>query len=59
MLMLGLPDRFIDHGDHQKLLAAEGLDAGGIERSIRSRFGAWVKPHATAVDPDPLKPLAP
>ena len=44
MLMLGLPDRFIDHGDHQKLLAAEGLDAGGIERSIRTRFGQWVAP---------------
>jgi len=44
MLMLGLPDRFIDHGDHQKLLAAEGLDAGGIERSIRTRFGQWVTP---------------
>jgi 1-deoxy-D-xylulose-5-phosphate synthase len=48
MLMLGLPDRFIDHGDHQKLLAAEGLDAGGIERSIRSRFGDWVEPLGTA-----------
>jgi 1-deoxy-D-xylulose-5-phosphate synthase len=47
ILMLGLPDRFIDHGDHQKLLAAEGLDAGGIERSIRNRFARWVAPLAT------------
>ena len=40
--MLGLPDRFIDHGDHQALLALEGLDAAGVERSLRKEFGAWV-----------------
>jgi 1-deoxy-D-xylulose-5-phosphate synthase len=38
MLHLGLPDRFIDHGDQSTLLAGEGLDAAGIERSIRTRF---------------------
>lgn len=38
LLHLGLPDRFIDHGDHQKLLAMEGLDAAGIEASIRARM---------------------
>ncbi len=32
---LGLPDRFIDHGDHATLLALEGLDAAGIEASVR------------------------
>ena len=37
-LHLGLPDRFIDHGDSQTLLAACGLDASGIERSIITRF---------------------
>jgi 1-deoxy-D-xylulose-5-phosphate synthase len=37
-LMLGLPDRFIDHGDHQQLLASVGLDGIGIEASIRNRF---------------------
>jgi len=37
-LHLGLPDRFIDHGDSQVLLAACGLDASGIERSIITRF---------------------
>ncbi|MBI3546779.1 MAG: hypothetical protein HY081_09360, partial [Gammaproteobacteria bacterium] len=31
---LGLPDRFIEHGDHQQLLAACGLDAAGIRRAI-------------------------
>ena len=35
-LLLGLPDRFIDHGDAAKLLAAVGLDAAGIEKSVRS-----------------------
>ncbi|TAK42840.1 MAG: 1-deoxy-D-xylulose-5-phosphate synthase [Betaproteobacteria bacterium] len=36
VLLLGLPDRFIDHGDPAKLLASVGLDAAGIERSIRA-----------------------
>jgi 1-deoxy-D-xylulose-5-phosphate synthase len=35
---LGLPDRFIDHGDPAKLLASCGLDAAGIAKSIRERF---------------------
>ena len=36
---LGLPDRFIDHGDPGVLLASVGLDAHGIGQSIRERFG--------------------
>lgn len=39
LLHLGLPDRFIDHGEQSALLASVGLDAAGIERSIRARFG--------------------
>lgn len=35
---LGLPDRFIDQGDHQALLAIEGLDAKGIEAAIRGKI---------------------
>ena len=38
VLQLGLPDRFIEHGDPAKLLAGVGLDAVGIEASIRARF---------------------
>ena len=38
LLQLGLPDVFIDHGDQAHLLANVGLDAAGIERSIRARF---------------------
>ncbi|MDX1375768.1 MAG: transketolase C-terminal domain-containing protein, partial [Burkholderiales bacterium] len=35
ILLLGLPDRFIDHGDPARLLASVGLDAPGIERAVR------------------------
>ena len=35
VLLLGLPDRFVEHGDPAKLLASVGLDAAGIEKSIR------------------------
>jgi 1-deoxy-D-xylulose-5-phosphate synthase len=37
-LNLGLRDVFIEHGDPAKLLAMQGLDAAGIEKSIRDRF---------------------
>ncbi len=47
-LHLGLPDRFVDHGDHAALLALEGLDAAGIEASIRRAFPALVGPAAEA-----------
>ncbi len=40
VLMLGLPDEFVEHGDPAKLLAMCGLDAAGIEQSILKRFGA-------------------
>ncbi len=38
ILHLGLPDRFIDHGEQGALLAGAGLDAAGIEAAIRTRF---------------------
>jgi 1-deoxy-D-xylulose-5-phosphate synthase len=38
LLQLGLPDVFIEHGDPVKLLAMQGLDAVGIERSVRQRW---------------------
>jgi len=31
---LGLPDRFVEHGEHSALLSQCGLDAKGIETSI-------------------------
>ena len=39
ILLLGLPDRFIDHGDPARLLASVGLDAEGIQKSIRTVLG--------------------
>ncbi|VVE52897.1 1-deoxy-D-xylulose-5-phosphate synthase [Pandoraea anhela] len=38
ILQLGLPDRFIDHGDPALLLSGLGLDAAGIAKSICERF---------------------
>ena len=51
LLMLGLPDTFIDHGDPAFLVAQCGLDAKGIAAAIARRFGstagkAWSKPAA-------------
>jgi 1-deoxy-D-xylulose-5-phosphate synthase len=42
-LHLGLPDQFIDHGDPVQLMSMAGLDAAGIERSVRDRFGALLR----------------
>jgi 1-deoxy-D-xylulose-5-phosphate synthase len=38
LLRLGMPDRFIDHGDPAALLKECGLDAVGIAAAIRARF---------------------
>lgn len=35
LLQLGLPDNYIDHGDHGEMLASCGLNASGIVRSIQ------------------------
>jgi 1-deoxy-D-xylulose-5-phosphate synthase len=48
VLALGLGDFFTEQGDPAKLLAQQGLDASGIEASVRQRFAAWV---ATAAAP--------
>ena len=38
VLHLGLRDEFIEHGDPAKLLALQGLDAAGIQKSIQERW---------------------
>ncbi len=38
VLHLGLPDIFIEHGDPARMLADCGLDATGIERTVRQRI---------------------
>ncbi len=42
LLHLGLPDRFIEQGEHKQLLADCGLDAGGLVKSISQFVGAYV-----------------
>ena len=42
VLLLGLPDRFVDHGDPAKLLSAVGLDAAGIEKSVRNAIAGQI-----------------
>ena len=38
VLLLGLPDRFIDHGDPALQMASCGLDHVGIMASIRAKL---------------------
>ncbi len=38
ILHLGLPDRFVEHGDHAVLMTRCGLDAAGVEARIRKTF---------------------
>ena len=38
LVRLGLPDRFIDHGEQGQLLADLGLDKAGIMRTVRERI---------------------
>ncbi|MDD2881925.1 MAG: 1-deoxy-D-xylulose-5-phosphate synthase [Rhodoferax sp.] len=45
VLQLGLPDKFIEHGDPVKLLVLQGLDAQGIEAAVRLRFASLLVAH--------------
>lgn len=50
---LGLPDRFVEHGERSELLASLGLDATGIAdacRQLAGRSPAPSIPHAAAHD---------
>lgn len=49
VLQLGLPDEFIDHGDPALLLANLGLDAPGIEKSIKQHHGELFDRHTNVV----------
>ncbi|TAL64124.1 MAG: 1-deoxy-D-xylulose-5-phosphate synthase, partial [Burkholderiaceae bacterium] len=49
VLQLGLPDKFIEHGDPARLMALQGLDAAGIEKSTRNRFPALCLPGRQAL----------
>ncbi|MDD5241995.1 MAG: 1-deoxy-D-xylulose-5-phosphate synthase [Sulfuricella sp.] len=43
VLQLGLPDRFVEHGDHALLLAACGLDKDGIVRAVTAKLNSQVR----------------
>ncbi len=45
-LVLGLPDRFVDHGDHALLMKECGLDAAGIRKAIAEKLGIPSKQQA-------------
>jgi 1-deoxy-D-xylulose-5-phosphate synthase len=42
VLHLGLADSYLEHASREELLAESGLDAAGIEASMRARFGALI-----------------
>jgi len=48
LVLIGLPDTFVDQGDPALMLASVGLDAAGIEATIRA---------ATRIAPDKLVPI--
>ena len=47
---IGLPDRFIDHGDQALLLAEVGLDKDGIIRTVRTHQGQHAAQTSTPGD---------
>ena len=49
LLQLGLPDKFIEHGDPARLMALQGLDAAGIQTAIEQRFTAVGSTHRPAL----------
>jgi 1-deoxy-D-xylulose-5-phosphate synthase len=54
VLNLGLPDVWLEHGDPAQIMAACGLDAAGLLRSIQARFpdlsGQTPEPHRRAAN---------
>jgi len=44
VLMLGIPDRFIEHASRTQQLKESGLDSAGIERAIAARFAKIPQP---------------
>jgi 1-deoxy-D-xylulose-5-phosphate synthase len=48
-LLLGLPDRFIDHGDPAEMLAECGLDGTGILAAIELKLATLFKAPDIAV----------
>ena len=51
IVRLGLPDRFVEHGERGELLASLGLDAAGIAGACRRLAGREARPLAAARNP--------
>jgi 1-deoxy-D-xylulose-5-phosphate synthase len=49
LLQLGLPDRFVDHGDQSQLLVQVGLNRAGVVQSIRARLAEAAPPTVVRV----------
>ena len=52
--MMGLPDRFIDHGEVPALLAACGLDAKGIRAQVQTWFAPYLESTEVPLDNEAL-----
>ncbi len=50
VLQLGLPDHNIDHGEQKQLLSIAGLDAAGIQASIKKRFAHLLRTDGADAD---------
>ncbi|HEX4480118.1 MAG TPA: 1-deoxy-D-xylulose-5-phosphate synthase [Rudaea sp.] len=46
LLMLGLPDRFLEHASREQLLSEAGIDAAGIHAAIAKRWPQFAEPVA-------------
>jgi len=51
---MGLPDRFIDHGEVPALLAACGLDAKGIRAQVQTWFAPYLESTEVPLDNEAL-----
>lgn len=40
LMLLGLPDEFVEHGNREELLSECGLDSSGIQRAVQKRLRA-------------------
>lgn len=49
VVRLGLPDRFVEHGERAELFALLGLDVNGICRTVRQGLGLGAERSASAV----------
>ncbi|MCR6652446.1 MAG: 1-deoxy-D-xylulose-5-phosphate synthase [Cellvibrionaceae bacterium] len=49
VLLLGIPDQFVEHASRERQLAEVGLDTAGIERAISARLQTLLQPSAARI----------